>query len=69
MVKPKDYKRMSAQELIDWRTRNKYTREELAEETRVSVKAIQNYERGVRQIPDIFRNTLRLLVKLRNLQA
>lgn len=60
---------MTHEELIAWRKRHKYTREELAAETRVSLKTIENYEQNIRQIPAIFKKTLELLVKVRNLQA
>ena len=59
---------VGAEWLRAWRKRYGYTREELAEETRVSLKTIQNYEQGIRMIPEIFKRTLALILKVRRLQ-
>lgn len=60
---------MTADDLRAWRKRYGYTREELADNTRVSLKTIENYEQGVRKIPPTFEKTLQLLLKVRRLSA
>lgn len=69
MALAKGYKQMSADDLRAWRRRYGYTREQLAEETRVSLRAIENYEQGQRKIPPTFEKTLALIIKLRKLSA
>lgn len=69
MALAKGYNAMTADELKAWRKRNGYTREELAEDARVSLKTIENYEQGVRKIPPSFERTLQLLLKVRRLSA
>lgn len=60
---------MKPAELVAWRERHKYSREDLATDTGVTLRTIENYEQGVRKIPMLFTKTLKLLIKVRNLQA
>ena len=58
---------MTGAQLRAWRARWSYTREELAAETHVSLRTMENYEQGVRQIPMLFKTTLDLILKVRRL--
>lgn len=60
---------MSPDEVTAYRKRHKLTQQELADEVRISVRSIENYEQGRKPIPEWFRRSLTMLAKLEKRQA